>query len=96
MGNTFAMVQVTLSVGVPTLAVLVGVLLNNSRLGDLRSYMESRFQGVDRQFQGVDRQFQAVDRRMDDLKAVLQADMHRIEEVMDARLTRIEQELKIR
>jgi hypothetical protein len=35
--------QVALSVGVPTLAVLVGILLNSSRLNDLRSHIDARF-----------------------------------------------------
>jgi low affinity Fe/Cu permease len=36
-------VQVALSVGVPTIAVLMGILINNSRLSDLRAHMDSRF-----------------------------------------------------
>ena len=36
-------VQIALSVGVPTVAVLVGILINNSRLSDLRSHMDARF-----------------------------------------------------
>ena len=36
-------IQVALSIGVPTLAVLVGILINNSRLSDLRSHMDARF-----------------------------------------------------
>ena len=32
-----------LTVGIPTLAVLLGILVNNSRLGDLRSHMDARF-----------------------------------------------------
>jgi hypothetical protein len=35
--------QVALAVGVPTLAVLVGVLVNNSRLSDLCSHIDARF-----------------------------------------------------
>jgi len=35
--------QIVLSVGVPTLAVLFGILINNSRLSDLRSHMDARF-----------------------------------------------------
>jgi hypothetical protein len=35
--------QVALAVGVPTLAVLVGILINNSRLNDLRSHIDARF-----------------------------------------------------
>lgn len=38
-----AAVQSTVAVGVPTLAVLVGILINNSRLGDLRAYFDARF-----------------------------------------------------
>jgi hypothetical protein len=38
-----ASVQTALAVGVPTLAVLVGILINNSRLHDLRGHMDARF-----------------------------------------------------
>ena len=38
-----ASVQTALAVGVPTLAVLVGILINNSRLNDLRGHMDARF-----------------------------------------------------
>jgi hypothetical protein len=75
-------IQTVLSVGIPTLAVLVAALLNNSRLGDLRAYMESRFS--------------SVEKVMDAKFAAAKSDMERMEGVMDARLTRIEQELKIR
>jgi hypothetical protein len=34
--------QTALAVGVPTLAVLVGILVNNSRLNDLRGHMDAR------------------------------------------------------
>jgi hypothetical protein len=36
-------IQVALSVGVPTLAILIGILINNSRLNDLRSHIDARF-----------------------------------------------------
>jgi len=38
-----ASIQTALAVGVPTLAVLVGMLVNNSRLNDLRGHMDARF-----------------------------------------------------
>jgi len=38
-----ASIQTALAVGVPTLAVLVGILVNNSRLNDLRGHMDARF-----------------------------------------------------
>lgn len=36
-------VQAILTVSIPTLAVLVGILVNNSRLTDLRSHVDNRF-----------------------------------------------------
>ena len=38
-----ASLQLAISMGVPTLAVLVGILINNSRLSDLRSHIDKRF-----------------------------------------------------
>jgi hypothetical protein len=70
-------VQVALSVGVPTVAVLVGILINNSRLTDLRSHMDSRFD--------------AVNKRFDDAKDMWRAELHRVEEVIDARLKHLEE-----
>lgn len=70
-------VQVALSVGVPTVAVLVGILINNSRLTDLRSHMDSRFD--------------AVNKRFDDAKDMWCAELHRVEEVIDARLKHLEE-----
>jgi hypothetical protein len=62
---------------VPTmLTVLVGILINNSRLGDLRSHMDSRFNGVDRRFE--------------EMKDLWRSELHRVEEVLDARLKHIE------
>lgn len=62
--------QLALSVGVPTLAVLVGILINNSRLSDLRSHMDARF---------------------DDAKDTWRAELHRVEEVLNARLRHLEE-----
>jgi len=62
---------------VPTmLTVLVGILINNSRLSDLRSHMDSRFN--------------AVDRRFEEMKDLWRSELHRVEEVLDARLKHIE------
>jgi len=74
--------QVTLSVGIPTLAVLVSTLINNSRLSDLRSYIDARFTAMEHV---MDARFAATD-----------AKLLRVEGILDARLSRIEQELKIR
>ena len=69
--------RVALSAGVPTVAVLVGIIINNSRLSDLRFHTDSRFD--------------AVNQRFDDAKDTWRAELHRVEEVLDARLKHIEQ-----
>jgi hypothetical protein len=69
--------QAVLSISVPTLAVLVGILINNSRLGDLRAHMDARFD--------------AMDRRFDDMKELWRSELHRVEEVLDARLKHLEE-----
>ena len=38
-----AVIQTALAIGVPTLAVLTGILINNSRLNGRRGHMDSRF-----------------------------------------------------
>jgi hypothetical protein len=40
---TVASIQTALAVGVPSLAVLVGILINNTLLNDLRGHMDARF-----------------------------------------------------
>ena len=64
--------QTALTVGMPTLAVLIGILVNNSRLTDLRLHF---------------------DHRLDDLKETWRSELRRIEEVLDARLTHLEERM---
>jgi hypothetical protein len=76
--------QAIFTVGMPTLAVLVGILVNNSRLSDLRSYMDMRFVQVDRRFDAL---IQIMDARFAEQKA----ELLRVEQVMDARLRHLEE-----
>ena len=69
--------QSVLTVGMPTLAVLVGILVNNSRLSDLKSYIEGRFAALER----------VIDSRFVEHKA----ELLRVEQVMDARLRHLEE-----
>ena len=62
-------IQTAIAAGLPTLSVLLGILINNSRLSDLRAHIDTRFE---------------------DLKVVWSAELHRVEEVMDARLKHLE------
>jgi hypothetical protein len=70
---------------VPTvLAVLMEILINNSRLSDLRVHMDARFSDADRRFDNVDRRF-------DELKEMWRTELRRVEEVLDARLKHLEE-----
>ncbi len=78
--DTQAMISATL----PTLAVLIGILVNNSRLSDLRSEMNRRFDDVDRRFDEMRDYIRVTSERHD-------ANLRRVEEVMDARLKHLEE-----
>ena len=87
----------------PTMiTVLIGILINNARLGDvnarlgdIKHYMDARFNEVDRRFNDVDRRFEDLDRKLDhrfeDAKSVWRSELHRVEEVLDARLKHLEE-----
>ncbi len=71
-----ASLQLAISIGVPTLAVMVGILINksrlsdvNNRISDLRSHMDNRF---------------------DDMKETWRAELRRVEGVLDARPRHLE------
>ena len=71
------LLTIALAAAPTMLAVLVGILINNSRLTDLRSHMDSRFNEVDRRF--------------DEMRDLWRSELHRVEEVLDARLRHIEE-----
>lgn len=93
-----ASMQSMLSIAVPTLAVLLGILINNSRLADFREDVNRRFDDVNRRFADVNRRFDDVNRRFDDVdkrfdgmatRAELQrveTELQRVEGVLDARI----------
>jgi hypothetical protein len=81
---------------VPTMiTVLIGILINNSRMGDLNSRMGDLRSSVDGRFADLrahmDLRFNDVDRRMDEMKDMWRSELHRVEEVLDARLKHLEE-----
>ena len=64
--------QLYLAIGVPILA-------NAALIGLLLAYMNAKFEGVNQRFEGIDRRF-------DDMRSLWLAELHRVEEVLDARL----------
>ncbi|MBZ5729218.1 MAG: hypothetical protein LAP87_30125 [Acidobacteriia bacterium] len=69
--------QLYLAIGVPAAlnAVLVGLLL---------AYINAKFQAVDNRLD-------AMNQRFDDMRDLWRAELHRVEEVLDARLKHIEE-----
>ena len=78
--------KLAISVGMPSLMVLVGILVNNSRLSDLRHTVDKRFDDVGRRFDDMtrflDARFQVQDEKL-----------YRVEQVIDARLKHLEERL---
>jgi hypothetical protein len=70
-------VKLAISVGMPSLLVLVGILVNNSRLSDLRHLMDKRFDDVTRL---IEARSQIHDEKL-----------YRVEQVVDARLRHLEE-----
>jgi hypothetical protein len=71
----------------PTVAVLVGILINNQRLNDFNQ----RWTDFTRT---VDIRFADTNRHIDDGKELLRAEMLRMEQVIDARLKHLEEYLQ--
>jgi hypothetical protein len=93
---------VALSSAPTMIPVLIGILLNHSRLSDLRSYMEGRFGALEARFAEIGRRFgetnrrieeldKKMDQRFDDMKSTWRSELHRVEEVLDARLKHFEE-----
>jgi hypothetical protein len=73
--------QLALSISVPTIAVMVGILINNIRLSDLRAEINTRFDEMNTR----------MDHRFADMKDMWRSELHRVEEVLDARLKHLEE-----
>ncbi|HEX6896814.1 MAG TPA: hypothetical protein VF146_16160 [Bryobacteraceae bacterium] len=82
---------IVLAVGPTMVTVLVGILINNARLTDLRNHLDVRFATIDSRFVEVDRRFDDVDRRFDEMRDLWRSELRRVEEVIDARLKHLEE-----
>jgi hypothetical protein len=70
------------------LAVLAGILINNSRLSDTNA----RFSDAIRELRAhMDSRFNDVDRRFDEMRDLWRSELYRVEQVTDARLKRLEE-----
>ncbi len=83
--------QSILTVGLPTLAVLIGIMVNNSRFNDFNSRLNELRSDMNRHFDDIIRRFGDVNRRIEDTRDMLRAEFFRVEQVLDARLKHLEE-----
>jgi flagellar capping protein FliD len=80
---------------VPTmLTVLVGILINNARLGDLSGNMNARLNDMNARITDTNARISELrshmDARFEEMKDLWRSGLHRVEEMIDARLKHIE------
>jgi hypothetical protein len=71
----------------PTVAVLIGILINNLRLNDFARTVDIRFAHNEVRFADTNR-------HIDDVGDLLRGEMFRMEQVIDARLKHLEEHLQ--
>ncbi len=76
--------------GIPLLfnAALIGILIAyiNAKVDGLETKFDARFEVVNARFEGINRRFDAIDERFDCMRDLWRSELHRVEEVLDARL----------
>ena len=74
--------------------VLVGILINNARLGDLSGSMSSHLNDMNTRIGETNVRIgelrSHLDARFEEMKDLWRSELHRVEEVIDARLKHIE------
>ena len=87
--------QLYLAIGIPILsnAALIGLLLAyiNAKFDGVNAKFDSINAKFDAKFDGVNAKFDSVNQRFDDMRDLWRAELHRVEEVLDARLKHIEE-----
>jgi hypothetical protein len=83
--------QLYLAIGIP-------MLFNATLIGILIAYVNAKFSGtnvrflsIEQRFEAIDQRFDAINQRFDDMRDLWRAELHRVEEVIDARLKHLEE-----
>ena len=76
--------QLYLAIGIP-------MLFNAALVGALVAYINAKFHAVDERFRSVDQRFNSIDQRFNDMRDLWRAELHRVEEILDARLKHLEE-----
>jgi len=88
-GNQILAVALTT---VPTmLVVLIGILINNSRLTDMSSRISDMNTRISDMNTRITELRSHMDARFDDMRETWRSELHRVEEVIDARLKHLEE-----
>ncbi len=97
---TDAALQTAIVASVPTLAVLIGILLNNSRLSDVNGRiadLNGRIADLHGRIGDLNDRITELrahfDARLDNMRDLWRAELQRVEEVIDARLKHLEEHL---
>jgi hypothetical protein len=78
----------------PTMiTVLIGILVNNSRLGDMNLRLNDMNLRLNDMRAHMDARFSHVDARFDAMQSMWRSELRRVEEVLDARLKHLEDHL---
>ena len=92
--NDTQILTIAMSTAPTMLIVLVGILINNARLGDLSNSLNSRLNDVHTRIGETNARIgelrSHMDVRFEEMKDLWRSELHRVEEVIDARLKRIE------
>jgi hypothetical protein len=85
---------IAMSTAPTMLIVLVGILINNARLGDLNNNLGSRMNDMNARIGETNTRIgelrSHMDVRFEEMKDLWRSELHRVEEVIDARLKHIE------
>ena len=85
---------IAMSTAPTILIVLVGILINNARLGDLSNSLNSRLNDVHTRIGETNTRIgelrSHMDVRFEEMKDLWRSELHRVEEVINARLKHIE------
>ncbi len=76
--------QLYLAIGIP-------MLFNAALIGALVAYINAKFHTVEERFRSVDQRFNAIDQRFNDMRDLWRSELHRVEEILDARLKHLEE-----
>ena len=82
--------QLYLAIGLPVLFNAVLITLLVGYIHAKFDGVNSKFDAIDARFDAIDARFDAINRRFDDMRDLWRAELHRVEEVIDARLKHLE------